>query len=39
VFDAHIPLAATVTDLTPLQKRWLIAANNRRAEEMQEAMR
>jgi hypothetical protein len=34
VFDAHIPLVPTVADLTPLQKTWLIACNNRRVEAM-----
>jgi len=32
VFDAHIPLVRTIADLTPLQKRWLIEAWNRRME-------
>jgi len=30
VFDAHIPLERTIADLTPLQRRWLVEAWNRR---------
>lgn len=32
VFDAHIPLARTIGDLTPLQWSYLLFAWNRRAE-------